>query len=181
VFSAFRAVFLPPLPYIDGDRLVEISKFTPDGRSPATTTIDVHFWRQFSRSFESFGTFAFYHTMTLSVGGEPVSIVARVVEPDLFRTLQALPLLGRVFVPADFDNANPHGLLLTWKIWQSHSPRVPRSAGSELKTMEERVSQSMGGTSPLHDSAWNLRCGCTVSHRDRRLRNDDIFGESASA
>jgi putative ABC transport system permease protein len=119
VFSAFRTVFLPPLPYTDPDRLVEISKFTLDGRGASTTTADVQFWRQFSRSFESFGTFAFYHTMTLSAGGEPVSIVARVIEPDLFRTLQARPLLGRVFIPSDFENSSPHGLLLTWKIWQS--------------------------------------------------------------
>jgi putative ABC transport system permease protein len=120
VFTVFRAVFLPQLPYTDPDRLIEISKFTLDGRGATTTTADVQFWRQFSRSFESFGTFAFYHTMTLSGGGEPVSIVARVIEPDLFGTLQARPLLGRVFVPGDFQNSSPHGLLLTWKIWQSH-------------------------------------------------------------
>jgi putative ABC transport system permease protein len=118
MFSAFRAVFLRPLSYPDPDRLVEISKVTPDGGGASTTTIDVQFWRQFSRTFESFGTFAFYHTMTLS-GREPASLVARVVEPDLFRTLQAQPLLGRTFVPADFENSSPHGLLLTWKIWQS--------------------------------------------------------------
>jgi len=120
VFSAFRAVFLPPLPYTDSDRLVEISKLTLDGRGASTTIADVQFWRQFSRSFESLGTFAFYHTMTLSAGGEAVSIVARVIEPDLFDTLQARPLLGRVFASNDFENASPHGLLLTWKIWQSH-------------------------------------------------------------
>ena len=119
VFSAFRAVFLPPLPYTDPDRLVEISKFTLDGRGASTTSADVQFWRQFSLSFESFGTFAFYHTMTLSGDGEPASIVARVIEPDLFHTLQARPLLGRVFMPGDFESSSPHGLLLTWKIWQS--------------------------------------------------------------
>ncbi len=119
VFSAFRAVFLPALPYTDPDRLVEVSKFTLDGRGGSTTTADVQFWRHFSRSFESFGTYAFYHTMTLSAGREPVSIVARVIESDLFGTLQARPLLGRVFIPSDFENANPYGLLLTWKLWQS--------------------------------------------------------------
>ena len=97
VFSAFRAVFLPPLPYADPDRLVEISKVTPDGRNASTTTADVQFWRQLSRSFESFGTFAFYHTMTLSGGGEPFNIVARVVEPDFFSTLKARPSLGACF------------------------------------------------------------------------------------
>ena len=119
VFSAFRAVFLPPLPFEDSDRLVEVSKLTLDGRGASTTKTDVQFWRQFSLSFESFGTFAFYHTMTLSAGGEPASIVARVIESDLFNTLRARPLLGRVFMSGDFENSSPHGLLLTWKIWQS--------------------------------------------------------------
>ena len=119
VFSAFRAVFLPPLPYNDPDRLVEVSKFVLNGQGGSTTTADVQFWREFCSSFESFGTFAFYHTMTLSGAGEPVSIVARVIEPDLFDTLEARPLLGRVFSPGDFDNSSPYGLLLTWKIWQS--------------------------------------------------------------
>jgi predicted permease len=119
VFSAFRAVFLPPLPYTDPDRLVEVSKVTVDGQNASTTTVDVQFWRQSSRSFESVGTYAFYHTMTLSGAGEPFNILARVVERDLFGTLEARPLLGRVLVPSDFDNSRPHGLLLTWKVWQS--------------------------------------------------------------
>ena len=69
VFSAFRAVFLPPLPYTDPDRLVEISKLTLDGRGASTTIADVQFWRQFSRSFENLGTFAFLpHDDTLSRG-----------------------------------------------------------------------------------------------------------------
>jgi len=55
VFSAFRAVFLPPLPYTDPDRLVEISKLTLDGRGASTTIADVQFWRQFSRSFRELG------------------------------------------------------------------------------------------------------------------------------
>lgn len=101
VFSAFRAVFLRPLPCAEPDHLVEIAKIPLDRGSANTTVADVQFWRQFSQSFESFGTYAFYRAMTLTGSGEPASIVvARAVESDLFGTLQARPLLGRVFVPA---------------------------------------------------------------------------------
>jgi putative ABC transport system permease protein len=119
VFSAFRAVFLRPLPFADPDRLVEIAKVPLDRGGANTTITDVQFWRQFSQSFESFGTYAFYRAMTLTGSGEPASIVARAVESDLFGTLQARPLLGRVFVPGDFENTSPRGLLLTWRLWQS--------------------------------------------------------------
>src|SRR5947209_18976637 len=47
VFSAFRAVFLKPLPYAEPDRLVEISKPAPGGRTIGTTQADVEFLRQF--------------------------------------------------------------------------------------------------------------------------------------
>lgn len=89
VFSAFRAVFLRPLPCAEPDHLVEIAKIPLDRGSANTTVTDVQFWRQFSQSFESFGTYAFYRAMTLTGSGEPASIVARAVESDLFGTLQA--------------------------------------------------------------------------------------------
>ena len=118
MFSAFRAVFLRPLPFHDPDRLVEINKASPDGRSGTCTVTDIAFWRQFSHSFENIGTFGFYKPMTLLSGGEPANVVGRVIEKDFFPTLQARPLLGRVFEPGDFENGHPHGILLSWKVWQ---------------------------------------------------------------
>ena len=118
VFSAFRAVFLRPLPYTDPDRLVEITKPGPDGRASSTTLADIAFWRQFSHSFEKIGTYGFYKPMTLTGGAEPANVVGRVIEKDLFPTLQAHAMLGRVFEPADFDDGNPRCILVSYKVWQ---------------------------------------------------------------
>ena len=118
VFSAFRAVFLRPLPYTDPGRLVEITKPGPDGRASSTTLADVVFWRQFSHSFERIGTYGFYKPMTLTGGAEPANVVGRVIEKDLFPTLQTHAMLGRVFEPADFEDGNPRGILLSYKVWQ---------------------------------------------------------------
>ncbi|HVW86765.1 MAG TPA: ABC transporter permease [Bryobacteraceae bacterium] len=118
VFSAFRAVFLRPLPYDNPDQLVEIVHSTMEGRPASSTLRDIQFFRQFSQSFDGFGTFAFFYAMTMKGGPEPVNVVARAVESDLFPTLRAHPFLGRVFGVADFQNANPRTLLLTFKLWQ---------------------------------------------------------------
>ena len=118
VFSAFRAVFLRPLPYTDAERLVEITKPGPDGRASSTTLADIAFWRQFSRSFEKIGTYGFYKPMTLTGGAEPANVVGRVIEKDLFPTLQARAMLGRVFEPSDFEDGNPRGILLSYRVWQ---------------------------------------------------------------
>ncbi|HWD99263.1 MAG TPA: ABC transporter permease, partial [Bryobacteraceae bacterium] len=118
VFSAFRAVFLTPLPFAHPDRLVEILKPLPAGQSPYPTITDVAFWKRFSRSFESIGEYASYRPMTLLGTAEPAGVFALEVEKDLFPTLRARPLMGRVFEAADFENGNPRGVLLAWKTWR---------------------------------------------------------------
>src|SRR6266566_169588 len=65
VFSAFRAVFLRPLPYADPDRLVEITKPGPEGRTIYPTVADLGFLRQFSQSFENLGSYGFFRAVTV--------------------------------------------------------------------------------------------------------------------
>ncbi|HZL56207.1 MAG TPA: ABC transporter permease, partial [Bryobacteraceae bacterium] len=90
------------------------------GAPGGATLSDIQFWRQFSDSFQKIGTYGFYRAMTLLGGSEPANVVARVIEKDLFPTLEAHPLLGRVFEPSDFDDANPRVVLLSSKIWRQN-------------------------------------------------------------
>jgi putative ABC transport system permease protein len=64
VFSAFRSAILKPLPYADPDRLVEITKPIPDGRTTSVTVADLDFLRPRTRSFEAIGTYGFFHPFT---------------------------------------------------------------------------------------------------------------------
>ncbi|HKD05499.1 MAG TPA: ABC transporter permease [Bryobacteraceae bacterium] len=133
VFSAFRAVFLRPLPYTDPGRLVEIRKPSNDGRPDTTTVTDVAFLRQFSHSFESIGVHGFLRAMTMTGGSEPVNIVTTVVEKDLFPTLRPRAQLGRVFAASDFEEANPRGILLSNLAWQRDFQSDPAAVGRQVK------------------------------------------------
>jgi predicted permease len=137
VFSAFRAVFLRPLPFARPARLVEILKALPAGQSPYPTITDVAFWKRFSRSFESIGEYASYRPMTLLGTAEPESVFALEVEKDLFPTLRARPLMGRVFEAADFENGNPRSVLLAWKTWREDFNGEPRVIGRRV-TLNDR-------------------------------------------
>lgn len=146
VFSAFRAVFLRPLPYAEPDRLVELTKPGPDGRTVYPTAADLGFLREFSHSFESLGSYGFFRAVTLSGGAQPANGTARIVEPDLFPTLQARPLLGRVFNAADFEEAGPRGVLLSYRLWQQEFQGDPGVSGRRV--MVDGESHSVIGVMP---------------------------------
>ena len=146
VFSAFRAVFLRPLPYANPERLVEITKPRLEGGSVYPTAADVAFWREFGKSFESIGTYGFYRPRTMTGGSEPVNGIASMVHRDLFPTLGAKPALGRVFTAADFDDANPRAVLLSYKIWQEEFGGDPAAVGRRV--MLDNESYQIAGVMP---------------------------------
>ncbi|MES1262033.1 MAG: ADOP family duplicated permease, partial [Acidobacteriota bacterium] len=132
VFSAFRAVFLRPLPYAAPERLVEITKPRAEGGSVSVTVADAGFWREFSRSFESLGTYGFYRPLTMTGGSEPVNGIARMVQKDLFPTLGSKPAVGRVFVAGDFEEGNPRAVLLSYRIWREEFGGDPGIVGRRV-------------------------------------------------
>jgi hypothetical protein len=98
MFSALRGAILKPLPYAEPDRLVEIAKLIPDGRTISVTVSDLDFLRTHATSFESFGSYGFYRPFTMMGMGEPTNVVARAVEADLFPALGGvLNTIGEVW------------------------------------------------------------------------------------
>jgi predicted permease len=132
VFTAFRAVFLRPLPYADPERLVEITKPGPEGRTVSANEADLGFLRQFSRNFESLGSFGSFRILTLTGGSEPANGVARLVEHDFFPTLGARPMLGRVFEAGDFEDWGPRGVLISYPLWAQQFNGDPTVVGRRV-------------------------------------------------
>lgn len=146
VFSAFRAVFLRPLPYANPGRLVEITKPRLEGGSVYPTAADVAFWREFCKSLEGIGTYGFYRPLTMTGGSEPVNGIARMVQSDLFPTLGSRPAVGRVFTAADFDDRNPRTVLLSYRIWQEEFAGDPGVVGRRV--MLDYDSYTVAGVMP---------------------------------
>jgi putative ABC transport system permease protein len=146
VFSAFRSAILKPLPYADPERLVEITQPIPDGRTISVTVADVGFLKAHATSFALIGTYGFFRPFTLTGMGEPANVVARVAEPGLFATLGTRPLLGRVFTPGDFENANPLTTVLTWDLWNRQFNADPASIGR--RAMPDNASYTIIGVMP---------------------------------
>ncbi len=133
VFSAFRAVFLRPLPYAEPDRLVEIVKARAEGGTTYATLGDVSFFRQFAPSFALIGTYGPFRPLTMTGTGETAflsatAVNARVVQREFFTVLGARPLLGRTLLPSDFDPGSPRVLVISTRLWREQfqgDPAIP--------------------------------------------------------
>lgn len=132
MFSAFRAVFLKPLPYRDADRLVEVSKTGGDHRDRQVTVADVRFFREHARSFQSLGTYGGFNMMILTGVSEPANLIVRFVSGETFPTLASPALLGRTLVARDFLRPNSPVAVLSFATWQKQFGGDPKIIGGQI-------------------------------------------------
>jgi predicted permease len=140
VYTVIRSVLLSPLPYADSDHLVGVA-FTHSEELPnaeqAGSTAD--FVREHSTSFTSIAIMDDSGpAVNLSVdGGHAVQINALGVSEGYFRTLGAMPALGRVFT---VDEDRPGGgrvAVLSDGIWTRVFGRDPSIIGRAVRVNEE--------------------------------------------
>lgn len=132
MFSAFRAVFLRPLPYRDADRLVKVTKTGGDHRDRQVTVGDVLFWREHARSFQSLGTFGGFRMMTLTGVREPTNLIVHFVSAEIFSTLDSPALLGRTLGSGDFGPGMPPAAVLSYSAWQKQLGGDSKNIGREI-------------------------------------------------
>jgi len=129
IFSLIYGVFLRPLPYRDGGRLVVLhhnvkqSGQNDIGFSP----LEVNDYAEHSRTLDGVVE---HHAMTfLLIGKNSAERVATsVVSVNFFDVLGVKPLLGRTFLPSD-DNRTTAVLVLSYQYWQGHQGGDPNIIG----------------------------------------------------
>ncbi len=137
MFSVAKAVFLPPLPYADADRLVGISE--PNPRSPSTgsdvASADVVEWQRANTVFSGMAEFVGIDergkarvNLFLTGSGETRVLKGLVVSRDLLSVLGAAPMLGRDFSREDVD----HVAILSYSCWQNQFGGDPRILGRSI-------------------------------------------------
>ncbi len=118
VFSIADFVFLRPLPYPEGDRLVKLWEAPRDFDHLEVAPPNYRDWKASASSFEAMG--AWYDTAVNLAGyGEPVRVQAAGVTADLLPILRVNPLLGRLFDPADERDGRSDGVMLAYGLWQA--------------------------------------------------------------
>ncbi|TDI46132.1 MAG: ABC transporter permease [Acidobacteria bacterium] len=117
VFSIADHVFLRPLPFADGERLVKLWENVPRYTRLELSPANYRDWRSASTSFESMAAFHM-QSVNLIGEGDPLRLNGWAVEAELFPILGVEPFLGRHFTTEDADEGAPETVVLSYGLWQ---------------------------------------------------------------
>jgi predicted permease len=134
VFSVFNGLFLRPLPYPDGDRLVMVYDSYPKmGLENAGTAIpDYIERRQQAPSLENLGIIT-NQPLTLAGDGPPERVIVGVASASLFDVLRVAPVLGRVFTRNEEEQGNERVVVLSHALWRSRFGGQPGIIDSSIR------------------------------------------------
>src|SRR5213594_2997465 len=104
IFSVVNGVLLRELPYRQDERIVTMWQSAPRRGVEREETSPANFfdWQEQSQSFEQFGMAEPWGHL-LTGDAEPEAIRSWVVSPGFFEALGAQPVLGRTFLPEEYQ------------------------------------------------------------------------------
>jgi putative ABC transport system permease protein len=134
VFSVLNGLFLRPLPYPDGDRLVEVYDSYPKmGIEVAGTAIpDYIERREEAKSLESLAIVT-TEPRTLGAAGDPERVRIARASPSLFTVLRTQPRLGRAFTDDEAALGNDRVAVLSDRLWRTRFGASPNVEGLEIR------------------------------------------------
>ena len=110
-FIVFNLLLLRPLPYVESERLVRITRVEPG--SGWNVTPDIYdYWRNHNRVFDDMATYRCGEMNWTDVMSSDV-LRTCYTTPSFFRVLGLAPLMGRTYSPSD-DTA-----VLSYGLWKS--------------------------------------------------------------
>jgi predicted permease len=148
-FSAANAILIQPLPFAEGNRLVQLKQAQPavgiDNLGFSVQEIEDYRSRNHSLT-----SVVEYHKMMFSLlgGREPERVDTAVVSANFFRVLGVTPLLGRTFMDED-DRASAHPvLILSYEFWQRSFAGDPNVVGRSY-SMNDKQHVVVGVLPPI--------------------------------
>jgi len=148
IFSVVNGVLLRPLPYKDGDKLVELHHGSADavandlGFSPK----DIADYRL----SPSLSDVVEFHSMLFTLLGraEPLRVSTGVVSANYFDVLGIRPLYGRTFAADDDKPGAPAVLVLTYDYWVKNFDEDPNIVGKVFR-MNDKPHTVIGVLPPV--------------------------------
>ena len=139
IFSVINAFMLKPLPYPDGERLVEVHNTYPgNGLENAGVSIpDFIDRRDQAVALDDSALFT-WESFNLAMSGTPERLTGLVATPSLFSTLQVSPVIGRPFSADEAIPGNAKVVVLTYDLWQNRFNGDRNIAGSDIRLNGEQ-------------------------------------------
>jgi predicted permease len=137
LFALVYGVFLKPLPFPHGDRLVWISEVSDDIPQRALSYPNFRDWQTRSAAFESLAVVGGGGMTLTETDGVRRAVNGRQVSADYFRTLGVAPHLGRDFTAAEDVFGAPSVALISDALWRDAFGRR-RSIVGTTTTLNER-------------------------------------------
>ena len=134
VFSVFNGLFVRPLPYPDGDRLVMVYDSYPKiGMLNAGTSIpDYLDRREQAPSLEKLAIAA-TGARTLISQGSPQRLIVSRASASLFDVLRVAPVIGRAFAEEEAELGNDRVVVLSHRLWSTQFGARPDVVGSDIR------------------------------------------------
>ena len=117
IFSVVSAVLLQPLPYQNPDRLVSLWENVPEHGRWRAAPANFFDWKKQNTVFEDVVAYG-GSTATLTGDGDPEQLSGTAITPGYFEVVGVQPLLGRAFMPEEYQFGKDQVVILGYGLWQ---------------------------------------------------------------
>lgn len=133
-FHLLKEMALPPLPYLQNDRIVAIQNVSTATTRPNPRMLrDFESWRRELRSIERVSALSL-RDRNLVVGERSAApVVEAAVSASAFDLLKVAPLMGRRLVPTDESPGAPPVAVIGYDVWQKRFAGAPDVVGRVMR------------------------------------------------
>jgi len=147
VFSAIDGILLRPLPFPNGDQLMELRQYNPKTRSPRTRLAPVRLedWNRMNSTFQAI-TGYYTEDNSETSGPLPEKVTQAFVTPRFLQVWGISPALGRDFTREEEHFGGPNAILISDRFWRRRFGADPNALGKKLRV--NGFSSSIVGVMP---------------------------------
>src|SRR6266700_2680817 len=134
VFSAIDAILLRPLPFPNGDQLMELRQYNPKMKSPRTRLAPVRLedWNRMNSTFQAI-TGYYSEDNSETSGALPEKVTQAFVAPRFLQVWGISPALGRDFNTEEERFGGPNAILISDRFWRRRFGADPNALGNKLR------------------------------------------------
>ncbi|MGH9732153.1 MAG: ADOP family duplicated permease [Candidatus Acidiferrales bacterium] len=134
VFSAIDAILLRPLPFPDGDQLMQVSQYNPKVKNPNPFVAPVRLedWNRMNSTFQAL-TGYYAEDDSETSGALPEKITIAFVAPRFLQVWGVAPELGRDFTPEEERVGGPPAALISNRYWRRRFGKNAKALGKQLR------------------------------------------------